>query len=151
MENKELRYLLVDKIKNELKDFTQIQKDLKKSRKLEFRPNDRSLQSIVDEINNNASKISTLIYYYRWVRHGLKYWVNRDIKSFKDYHIDSYYENNKEYGLKVWDNEIRWGSNQGKTNGQIITEHTKNFYIKKCNEYGIEISEANVNYLIQNI
>ena len=47
--------------------------------------------------------------------------------------------------------EILYGSNKGKTHGQIITEHAKNFYIKKCNEYGIEISEANVNYLIQNI
>ena len=149
MENKEFRNALLEAIKNELKDFTQIQKDLKKSRKLEFRPKDRSLQSIVDEIENNASKISTLIFHYRWIRHGLKYWNNRDVHSFKEYYLSDTFNNN-EWG-DYWDKEILYGSNKGKTHGQIITEHTKNFYIKKCNEYGIEISEANVNYLIQNI
>ena len=53
MENKEFRNALVNAIKNELKDFTQVQRDLKKSRKLEFRPTDRTLQGICDEISNN--------------------------------------------------------------------------------------------------
>ena len=85
MENKEIRNLLVNGIKNELRDFAQVQKDLKKSRKLEFRPKDRSLQSICDEISNNRYKISLLIYYYRWIRHGLKYWANRNIHDFWEY------------------------------------------------------------------
>lgn len=151
MENKELRNALVNAIKNELKDFTQIQKDLKKSRKLEFRPKDKSLQEIVDEINRNASKISTLIFHYRWVRHGLKYWNNRDVQSFKDYYILDYYDGDKETGLKQWETEIKWGSNAGKTHGDLNIEYAKNFFITKCNEYSIEISENNVNYLMQNI
>ena len=46
MENKELYNILVKNIKNELSDFAQVQRNLKKSRKLEFRPKDKSLQSI---------------------------------------------------------------------------------------------------------
>ena len=76
MENKEFRNAFIAAVKNELKDFTQVQRNLKKSRKLEFRPKDRSLQGIVDEIKGNAYAIETLIYYYRWVKHGLKYWNN---------------------------------------------------------------------------
>ena len=149
MENKELRNALVNAIKNELKDFTQIQKDLKKSRKLEFRPKDRSLQSIVNEIESNASKISTLIYYYRWIKHGLKYWNNRDVHSFMEYELKPCEDLEKE--TKWWNTVITWGTNTGKTHGQVAIEYAKNYYIKKCNEYGIEVSEANVNYLIQNI
>ena len=151
MENKEFRNALIVAIKQELKDFTQIQKDLKKSRKLEFRPKDKSLQEIVDEINKNASKISTLIFYYRWIRHGLKYWNNRDVQSFKDYYILDYYDGDKETGLKQWETEIKWGINAGKTYGDLNIEYAKNFFITKCNEYGIEVTEANVNYLIQNV
>ena len=149
MENKELRNALVNAIKNELKDFTQIQKDLKKSRKLEFRPKDKSLQEIVDEINRNASKISTLIFHYRWIRHGLKYWNNRDVHSFKEYYLSD--TSNNDQWEDYWDKEILYGNNKGKTHGQIITGYAKNFFITKCNEYGIEISENNVNYLMQNI
>ena len=85
MENKDFKNALLAAIKNELKDFTQVQKDLRKSRKQEFRPQNKCLQDICDEINNNASKISTLIYYYRWIKHGLKYWANRDIHDFKEF------------------------------------------------------------------
>lgn len=151
MENKEFRNALVNAIKNELKDFTQVQRDLKKSRKLEFRPTDRTLQGICDEINNNKAKISTLIWHYRWIKHGLKYWANRDVQSFKDYYILDYYGDDKETGLKQWETEIKWGSNAGKTHGDLNIEYAKNFYIKKCNEYGIEVSEANIKYLIENI
>ena len=151
MENKEFRNALVAAIKNELKDFTQVQRNLKKSRKLQYRPKDRSLQDIVDEINNNASKISTLLFYYRWIRHGLKYWANRNIYSLKDFmiktsHEEQYWDSN----YKHWDEEIKYGSNAGKTHGQLGIEYAKNYYIKKCNEYGIEVSEANANYLISN-
>lgn len=149
MENKEFKNALVNAIKNELKDFTQVQKDLKKSRKLEFRPKDRSLQGICDEISSNRAKISTLIWYYRWIKHGLKYWANRDVQSFKDYYVMD--DTNKEAGIKHWDTEIVWGSNKGKTHGQLQLEYAKNFYIKKCNEYGIDVTEANINYLIENI
>ena len=72
-------------IKQELKDYIQIQKDLKKSRKEQYRPKGKYLQDIVDEINSNASKIQTLIFYYRLIKHGLKYWANRDIHNFKEY------------------------------------------------------------------
>ena len=85
MENKELYNILVKNIKNELIDFAQVQRNLKKSRKLEFRPKDKSLQSICDEINSNRWSISVLLYYYRWIRHGLKYWANYNVKDFWDY------------------------------------------------------------------
>lgn len=85
MENKELRNILVNNIKNELKDFAQIQKELKKSRKLEFRPKDKSLQSICDEIEKNRHKIIELLSYYLWIKHGLKYWNNRDVHDYWDY------------------------------------------------------------------
>ena len=62
MENKELRNILLENIKNELKDFAQVQRNLKKSRKLEFRPKDKSLQSICDEINSNRWEISILFF-----------------------------------------------------------------------------------------
>lgn len=85
MENKEIRNILLENIKNELKDFTQVQRNLKKSRKLEFRPKDKSLQSICDEISNNRKIISELLFYYRWLKHGLKYWTNKDIHDFWEY------------------------------------------------------------------
>ena len=147
MENKDFRNALLAAIKNELKDFTQVQKDLKKSRKQEFRPQNKCLQDICDEINNNASKISTLIYYYRWIKHGLKYWANRDVHSFKDY-----YKDGPDYWfIKNWNKLIEYGDNKGKTHGEVIIESTKNFYKKKCQEYNIECSDENLNYIMTNI
>jgi len=153
MENKEFRNALLEAIKKELKDFVTIQRELKKSRKEQYRPKDRALQDIVDEVKCNAAKIETLIYYYRWIRHGLQYWSNRGIHNFKEFKFlkleDKGFDAD-DYYYKNWDTVIDWGSNKGKTHGEIQMQHSKNFYIKKCNEYGIEVSEANINYLIQN-
>jgi hypothetical protein len=158
MENKEFRNAFIAAVKNELKDFTQVQRNLKKSRKEEFRPKDKEgcygLQEIVDEINNNAAKISQLIFYYRWVRHGLKYWTNRGINNFKEFKflkINDKGFDSEDWYYKNWDTLIDWGVNKGKTHGQVLIEHAKNYYIKKSNQYGIEVSEGNINYLIQNI
>ena len=85
METKEFRNALIANIKQELKDWTKTQRDLKKTRKEEFRPKDKEgcygLQSIVDEINGNRGTITNLIFNYRWILHGLKYWENRNIHS----------------------------------------------------------------------
>ena len=154
MENKEFRNALIKAIKNELKDFTQVQRDLKKSRKQEFRPQNKYLQDIVNEINENASKINTLIYYYRWIRHGLKYWSNRGIHDFKEFKflkIDDKGFDNEDWYYLNWNKVIDYGTNKGKTHGEILTQHTKTYYINKCNEYDIPVSEVNINYLIQNI
>ena len=74
---KSFKKALVANIKNELKDFSQVQRDLKKSRKLEFRQG-RDLQDICDEITNNQDKITRLIFHYRWIKHNLKYWNCKD-------------------------------------------------------------------------
>ena len=153
MENKEFRNALIAAIKQELKDYTQIQKDLKKSRKEQYRPKGKYLQDIVDEINSNASKIQTLIFYYRWIKHGLKYWANRDIHNFKEYKFLKLNDNRfdaDDYYFKNWDKVIEYGANKGKTHGEVITQYSKTYYINKCNEYGIEVSESNVKYIIEN-
>ena len=144
MENKEFRNALLEAIKNELKDFTQIQRDLKKSRKLEFRPKDRSLQSICDEISSNASKITNLIFYYRWIRHGLKYWSNRNIHSIKDY----FFNLDKEHYEQYWDMNILYGIHKGKTHGEVKVENTKKFYSELCEKYNIEYNDSFIDYLI---
>ena len=108
------------------------------------RKKEKSLQDIVNEINNRAYKIAILLYYYRWIRHGLKYWANRDVQSFKDYYKDFWY-------VKNWDEQIKYGDNKGKTHGEVIIENTKNSYKKKCQEYNIECSEQNLDYIVSNI
>lgn len=154
MENKEFRNALINAMKWEIAQLANEQREQKKTRKLANRPKEKSLQGIVNEINNRAYKINNLLYYYRWIKHSLKYWTNRDIHNFKEYKFiklngkgfsdtNWYYVN--------WDKVIEYGANKGKTHGEILIHHAKNYYINKCNEYGIEVTETNVNYLIQNV
>ena len=147
MENKEFRNALINAMKVEITQLANEQKEQKKTRKLANRPKEKSLQDIVDEINNRAYKIYNLLYYYRWIKHGLKYWANRDIHSFKNYYtlpVDSWF-------IKNWDKLIEYGDNKGKTHGEVIIENTKNSYKKKCQEYNIECSDENLNYIMTNI
>lgn len=166
MENKEIRNLLlnnmkllkislVNSIKNELSDFTQIQKDLKKSRKLEFRPKDRTLQSIVDEIKDNRYKISLLLYYYRWIRHGLKYWANRDIKDFWSYQ-HSNISNNPNSGYPDTNRyQTTWWYNNNKTYEEYVEDQFYNYFIELINKYKIELTQEEkdnfIKYLYKNI
>lgn len=85
MENKELRNALVAIMKEELTQLSQEQREQKKTRKLKNRPEGKSLQSIVDEINNRRAKINHLIWIYRFIRHGRKYFEQRDILSWEEY------------------------------------------------------------------
>lgn len=144
MENKEFRNALVNAMKVEIAQLANEQREQKKTRKLTNRPKEKSLQDIVDEINNRTYKISILLHYYCWIRHGLKYWVNRNVQSFKDYYKDSWFVEN-------WDKLIEYGDNKGKTHGEVIIENTKNSYKKKCQEYNIECSYENLNYIMTNI
>lgn len=144
MENKEFRNALVNAMKAEIAQLANDQREQKKTRKLTNRPKEKSLQDIVYEINNRAYKIAILLYYYRWIRHGLKYWANRDVQSFKDYYKDFWY-------VKNWDEQIKYGDNKGKTHGEVIIENIKSFYKKKCQEYNIECSEQNLDYIVSNI
>jgi len=148
MENKEFRNALVNAMKVEIAQLANEQKEQKKTRKLANRPNEKSLQDIVNEINNRAYKISILLYNYRWIKHGLKYWVNRDVQSYKDYYKDY---DPEDWFIKNWDKVIEYGDNKCKTHGEVIIESTKNFYKKKCQEYNIEYSNENLNYIITNI
>lgn len=148
MENKEFRNALVNAMKAEIAQLANEQREQKKTRKLANRPKGKSLQDIVDEINNRAYKIYNLLYYYRWIRHGLKYWANRNVQSYKDYYKD---DDPESWFIKNWDKLIEYGDNKGKTHGEVIIENTKNFYKKKCEEYNIECSEQNLDYIISNI
>jgi len=85
MENNELRNALLSAMKVEIARLANEQREQKKTRKLANRPEGKSLQSIVDEINERKVKIHNLITYYRWILHGKKYWINRGILSWKYY------------------------------------------------------------------
>jgi len=147
MENKEFRNALVNAMKAEIAQLAIEQREQKKTRKLVNRPEGKSLQDIVDKIIHRAYKISILLYNYRWIKHGLKYWVNRDVHLFKDY-----YKDGPDYWfIENWDKLIEYGDNKGKTHGEVIIESTKNFYKKKCQEYNIECSEQNLDYIMTNI
>jgi len=148
MENKEFRNALVNAMKAEIAQLGNEQREQKKTRKLANRPKEKSLQDIVDEINNRAYKIFNLLYYYRWIRHGLKYWANRNVHSFKDYYKD---DDPESWFIKNWDKLIEYGDNKGKTHGEVIIGNSKNFYKKKCEEYNIEYSDENLNLIMSNI
>jgi hypothetical protein len=147
MENKEFRNALVNAMKAEIAQLANEQREQKKTRKLTNRPKEKSLQDIVDEINNRAYKIYNLLYYYRWIRHGLKYWANRNVHSFKEYYKD---DDPESWFVKSWNKLIEYGDNKGKTHGEVIIENTKNSYKKKCQEYNIEYSDENLNYIMTN-
>ena len=149
MENKEFRNALVNAMKNEIAQLANDQREQKKTRKLANRPKEKSLQDIVHEIHYRAYKINFLLYYYRWIRHGLKYWANRNVHSFKEYY--NYPINDKEWFVKHWDKVIYFGDNKRKTHGEVIIESTKNYYKKKCQEYNIECSDENIDLIISNI
>ena len=152
MENKEIRNILVENIKKELKDFAQTQRELKKSRKLEFRPNDRSLQSIVDEITSNRDKISLLIYCYRWLKHGLKYWAKRNIHDYWEYQISNYNPNGT-YSDSYRNKTVYWKNNI--TYEQYMKNRFEKYLLDLLEKYKIELSnnqiEELVEYLYKNI
>lgn len=157
MENKEFneiktfksfRNALVNAMKAEIAQLGNEQREQKKTRKLVNRPKEKSLQDIVDEICNRAYKITNILYYYRWIRHGLKYWVNRNVHSFKEYYA---LNDPNSWFTKNWDKTIEYGDNKGKTHGEAIIESTKNYYKQCCQEYNIEYSDENVNLIMSNI
>lgn len=149
MENKEFRNALVSAMKAEIAQLANEQREQKKTRKLANRPKGKSLWDIVEEINDRAYKINVLLYNYRWIRHGLKYWANKDVHSYKDYY--NYPVNDEDWFVKHWDNVIEYGSNKGKTHGDVIIHNTMNYYKKKCEEYNIECPEVHLYTIITNI
>ena len=132
MENKEFneinafksfRNALVSAMKDEIAQLANEQREQKKTRKLANRPKGKSLGDIVEEINNRAYKINILLYNYRWIKHSLKYWANRGVQSYKDYYIDNDPES---WFIENWDKVINYGSNKGKTHGDVIIHNTMN-------------------------
>lgn len=154
MENKELRNILLENMKNELSDFAQVQRSLKKSRKLEFRPKDRTLQGIVDEINSNRWNISVLLYYYRWIRHGLKYWANRDVKDFWNYQHPNISNNPNGGYPDTHRYQTTWWNNN-KTLEEYVKDQFYNYFIELINKYKIELTQEEkdnfIKYLYKNI
>lgn len=145
MENKEIRNILVENIKKELKDFAQTQRELKKSRKLEFRPKDRSLQNIVDEIANNRFKISLLIYYYRWLKHGLKYWAKQGIHDYWEYQCQN---PDDRYDIAQRNEKVWWRKDI------TFEEHVKNnlfenYLLDLLEKYKIELSNEEIDKFIE--
>lgn len=145
MENKEFRNALINAMKVEIAQLANEQREQKKTRKLANRPKEKSLGDIVEEINDRAYKINNLLYYYRWIKHGLKYWANRGVQSYKDYSKDNDPES---WFIKIWDKVINYGDNKGKTHGDVIIHNTMNYYKKKCEEYNIECTEMNLESII---
>ena len=148
MENKELRNILVENIKNELKDFAQVQRNLKKSRKLEFRPKDKSLQSICDEIKDNRWEISVLLYYYRWIRHGLKYWSKKDVHEFWDYqhpkvsnNPNGGYPDTHRYQTMWWD--------KNKTYEDYVKNQFKQWVVNLVKKYIPELTNEQIDELVE--
>lgn len=123
MENKKFYEAFVAGIKKELSNYAQKQKDLKKLRKLENRPKDRSLSDIQDAIMCiNRPIISTTLFYYTWLKHSKKYWANRNVYSLKDYYQK--YSNCK----FDWDKPCHWRVDM--TIGDYYIERLKNWVDK---------------------
>ena len=149
MENKEFRNALVNAMKAEIAQLTNEQREQKKTRKLANRPKEKSLGDIIEEINDRAYKINNLLYYYRWIKHGLKYWAKRGVQSYKNYYKYYYKVDDKEsWFIKNWDNVIELLGNKRKTHGTVIMENAVSFYRKKCEEYNIECNEMNLESII---
>ena len=150
METKEFRNALITNIKQELKDWTKTQRDLKKIRKEEFRPKDKEgcygLQSIVDEINGNRGTITNLIFNYRWILHGLKYWENRDIHSYKEYYA---YALDYPEALEDWDNHPRYGNTELSYGDRRINEF-RQWIAEKAKQYGLEFTSEMITELVNN-
>ena len=145
MENKEFRNAFIAAVKDELKNFAQIQKDLKKSRKLEFRPKDKSLQSICDEIKRNACKIHRILFYYVWLKHGKKYWANRDIDSYWTYYT-SKYNDLSSYPDTYKDKTCWWIENDHK-NGKPYTTYGEYAEYELVGFIRVKASEYELDYL----
>ena len=136
-------------MKAEIAQLANEQREQKKTRKLANRPKGKSLGDIVEEINNRVCKINILLYNYRWIKHGLKYWANRGVQSYKDYYKYYYKVDDKEsWFIKNWDNVIELLGNKRKTHGTVIMENAVSFYRKKCEEYNIECNEMNLESII---
>lgn len=140
MENEEFLNALLANMKKELKDFAQIQKNLKKSRKLKFRPKVKSLQSICDEIDNNAYLITELLFYYVWLNHSKKYWINRNIDSYWKYNSSDY--NSLCYYSESLENDPAWWINSEKggvyaTYGEYVKRLFAKFIENKAHDYNL--------------
>ena len=146
MENKEFRNALVSTMKAEIAQLTNEQREQKKTRKHENRPKGKSLGDISKEINNRAHKINIILYNYCWIKHDLKYWDNRGVQSYKDYYKDNDPES---WFIKHWDNVIEYGSNKGKTHGDVIIRNAMNYYKRKCEEYNIDCPEEHLCAIIK--
>lgn len=147
MENKELRNSLITIMKEEIAQLTNEQKEQKKTRKLANRPEGKSLQSIVDEISERRDKITHLIYLYRWIRHGKKYWDNRNVHSW-----ETYFRGTPETNPWYWKNRDICSINHAKkyhidqykyyldkANDNILKRENKEIYGDYFNEYMEEI------------
>ena len=145
MENKEFRNALVNAMKAEIAQLANEQREQNKTRKLANRPKEKSLGDIVEEINDRAYNISILLYNYCWIKHGLKYWANRGVQSFKDYYKYNYPES---WFIKNWDKVMEYVSSKGRTHGDIIIHNAMMYYKDKCKEYNIECNEMNLESII---
>lgn len=149
MENKEFRNALVNAMKAEIAQLANEQREQKKTRKLANRPKEKSLGDIVEEINDRAYNISILLYNYCWIKHGLKYWANRGVQSYKNYYKYYYKVDDKEsWFIKNWDKVMEYVSPKGRTHGDIIIHNAMMYYKDKCKEYNIECNEMNLESII---
>ena len=60
-------------------------------------------------------------------------------------------DNPESWFIENWNKLIEYGDNKGKTHGDVIIHNAMNYYKKKCQEYNIECSDENLNYIMTNI